>query len=108
VIEQAVPRTSKIHPATQTFMALRLQVNQEFEELKELLRIGPERLKSGGRFVVLTFMSTEDRMVKKAFQALAREDRAAILTKHVVRPSESEVSENPASRSAKLRCLERN
>lgn len=108
VIEQAVPRTGKIHPATQTFMALRLQVNQEFDELEHLLRDGPERLKSGGRFVVLTFMSTEDRMVKQAFQSLARADRATILTKHVVRPSETEVSENPASRSAKLRCLARN
>ncbi len=108
VIEQAVPRTSKIHPATQTFMALRLRVNREFEELALLLRNGPERLKSGGRFVVLTFMSTEDRMVKQAFQSLARADGATILTKHVVRPSETEVSENPASRSAKLRCLARN
>lgn len=108
VIEQAVPRTSKIHPATQAFMALRLQVNQELVELEQLLRNGPERLKSGGRFVVLTFMSTEDRMVKQAFQSLARAHRATILTKHVVRPSETEVKENPASRSAKLRCLERN
>jgi len=108
VIEEAVPRTGRIHPATQTFMALRLKVNGELEELEELLRLVPGRLRSGGRFVVLTFMSTEDRIVKRAFQSLAREGRAKILTKHVVKPVEEELSENPASRSAKLRALEMN
>jgi 16S rRNA (cytosine1402-N4)-methyltransferase len=108
VIESAVPRTGKIHPATQTFMALRLSVNRELEELKELLRIVPETLRQGGRFVVLTFMSTEDRIVKQAFQSLSREKRATILTKHVVRPTEEELSENPPSRSAKLRALAMN
>ena len=106
VVEQAVPRTGRIHPATQTFMALRLKVNEELEELEELLRIVPARLKPGGRFVVLTFMSTEDRKVKQAFQSLARTGGAKILTKHVVRPAHQEVVENPASRSAKLRALE--
>jgi len=105
-VEQAVPRTGRIHPATQTFMALRLKVNEEFEELEALLRSVPERLNPGGRFVVLTFMSTEDRKVKRAFQALAAAGQAKILTKHVVRPSDEEISENPASRSAKLRALE--
>ncbi len=106
VIEQAVPRTGRIHPATQTFMALRLKVNGELEELDEMLRIVPERLNSGARFVVLTFMSTEDRKVKQAFQGLARAGRAKILTKHVVKPAREEVLENAASRSAKLRALE--
>ncbi len=69
--------------------------------------MAPERLRPGGRFVVLTFMSTEDRMVKRAFQAQARAEKAKILTKHVVRPSREEISENAASRSAKLRALER-
>jgi 16S rRNA (cytosine1402-N4)-methyltransferase len=107
VVEQAVPRTGRIHPATQTFMALRLKVNGELEELEEMLRIVPDRLKSGGRFVVLTFMSTEDRKVKQAFQALSRAGRAKILTKHVVKPTEEEILENAPSRSAKLRALER-
>ena len=93
-------------PATQTFMALRLKVNEEFEELEALLRNVPEHLNSGGRFVVLTFMSTEDRKVKRAFQALAAAGQAKILTKHVIRPSEQEIAENAASRSAKLRALE--
>ncbi len=107
VIEQAVPRTGRLHPATQTFMALRLKVNDELDELDELLRIAPERLKTGGRFVVLTFMSTEDRKVKQSFQRLARDGRAKVLTKHVLKPSEDEILENVASRSAKLRALER-
>jgi 16S rRNA (cytosine1402-N4)-methyltransferase len=107
VVESAVPRTGRLHPATQTFMALRLKVNEELEQLEELLRLGPERLKSGGRMVMLTFMSTEDRIVKRAFQAQAREGRAAILTRHVVRPGREEVLGNAASRSAKLRALER-
>ena len=105
-VEQAVPRTGRIHPATQTFMALRLKVNEEFEELEALLRSVPERLNPGGRFVVLTFMSTEDRKVKRAFQALAAAGQAKILTKHVIRPSDQEISENAASRSAKLRARE--
>jgi 16S rRNA (cytosine1402-N4)-methyltransferase len=107
VVEKAVPRTGKIHPATQTFMALRLKVNGELEELDELLRIVPERLRSGGRFVVLTFMSLEDRKVKQSFQALARAGKARILTKHVVKPTRDEILRNAASRSAKLRALER-
>lgn len=107
VVEQAVPRTGRLHPATQTFMALRLKVNGELEELDEMLRMAPERLKAGGRFVVLTFMSTEDRKVKRAFQGLARAGKAKILTKHVVKPAEEEISENAPSRSAKLRALER-
>ncbi|MBV8864540.1 MAG: 16S rRNA (cytosine(1402)-N(4))-methyltransferase RsmH [Acidobacteriaceae bacterium] len=107
VVENAVPRTGRIHPATQTFMALRLKVNGELDELEQLLRLAPEHLKPGGRFVVLTFMSTEDRMVKRAFQAQAGAGMARILTKHVVRPGKQEILENAASRGAKLRALER-
>ncbi|MGA2878362.1 MAG: 16S rRNA (cytosine(1402)-N(4))-methyltransferase RsmH [Bryobacteraceae bacterium] len=106
VIEVAVPRTSKIHPATQTFQALRMAVNDEQGELDRLLAALPDLVKSGGRVVVLSFMSLEDRKVKQSFQALARERRADILTKHVVRPSVEETKNNPPSRSAKLRALE--
>ncbi|HLG95837.1 MAG TPA: 16S rRNA (cytosine(1402)-N(4))-methyltransferase RsmH [Bryobacteraceae bacterium] len=106
VIEAAVPRTSKIHPATQTFMALRMAVNDEPGELDRLLGTVPELVKSGGRIVILTFMSLEDRKVKQSFQALARAGRAAILTKHVIKPSPDEVRRNPPSRSAKLRAVE--
>jgi 16S rRNA (cytosine1402-N4)-methyltransferase len=106
LIEQAVPRTGKIHPATQTFMALRIAVNEENEELEALLGAIPKLVKPGGRVVVLTFMSLEDRKVKQGFQALAKEGRANILTRHVVRPAEEEIRDNPPSRSAKLRALE--
>jgi 16S rRNA (cytosine1402-N4)-methyltransferase len=106
LIEQAVPRTGKIHPATQTFMALRIAVNDENEELEALLGAIPKLVKPGGRVVVLTFMSLEDRKVKQSFQAMAREGIANILTRHVVKPSEEEIRENAPSRSAKLRALE--
>jgi 16S rRNA (cytosine1402-N4)-methyltransferase len=106
LIEQAVPRTGKIHPATQTFMALRIAVNEENEELEALLGAIPRLVKPGGRVVVLTFMSLEDRKVKQGFQALARDGRANILTRHVVRPAEEEIRDNPPSRSAKLRASE--
>lgn len=106
VIERAVPRSGPIHPATRSFMALRIAVNEEREELDALLETMPGQIKSGGRFVVLTFMSLEDRVVKQAFQRLKQERRAAVLTKHVVTPSEEEIRSNPPSRSAKLRALE--
>jgi 16S rRNA (cytosine1402-N4)-methyltransferase len=106
LIESAVPRTGKLHPATQTFMALRIAVNQENEELDALLTAIPKLVKPGGRVVLLTFMSIEDRKVKQSFQTLAREGRVNILTRHVVRPSEEEVRSNPPSRSAKLRAVE--
>jgi 16S rRNA (cytosine1402-N4)-methyltransferase len=63
-------------------------------------------VRDGGRIVVLTFMSLEDRKVKQSFQSLARQGRAKILTRHVVRPEAAEVASNPPSRSAKLRALE--
>ncbi|MEI9811318.1 MAG: 16S rRNA (cytosine(1402)-N(4))-methyltransferase [Acidobacteriota bacterium] len=106
LIEGAVPRTGKIHPATQTFMALRIAVNREFEELDALLESLPKLIKPGGRAVFLTYHSLEDRKVKHGFQAMAKEGRANLLTRHVVKPAEQEVRDNPPSRSAKLRAVE--
>lgn len=106
VIEEALPRTGKLHPSTLTFMALRRAVNQEVEELDALLGLAPRLVAPGGRIVIITFMSLEDRQVKHGLQRLAREGRARILTKHVVTPSEDEVRANPLSRSAKLRSVE--
>jgi 16S rRNA (cytosine1402-N4)-methyltransferase len=106
LIEGIVPRTEKIHPATRTFMALRIAVNNEQEELDALLESIPRLVKRGGRAVIVTFMSLEDRKVKHSFQALAKAGRAQILTRHVVRPAEEEIRNNPPSRSAKLRALE--
>lgn len=106
VIEKAAPRTGRLHPATQTFMALRLAVNDEPGELDALLEAAPEIVSSGGRLVLITFMSLEDRKVKQAFQQLKQMGRVSILTRHVVKPSEEETRENAASRSAKLRAAE--
>src|SRR5580658_1773409 len=106
LIEGAVPRTGKLHPATQTFMALRLAGNREMEELDALLEAVPRLLRKGGRAVFLTFMSLEDRKVKQAFQAMAKQGLVSLLTRHVVRPAEEEIRRNPPSRSAKLRALE--
>jgi len=106
LIEGAAPRTGKLHPATLTFMALRIAVNEEMEELDALLASIPKLVKPGGRVIMVTFMSLEDRKVKQSFQALAKDGRATILTRHVVRPTEEETRENPPSRSAKLRAVE--
>ena len=106
LIEEVVPRTEKIHPATRTFMALRIAVNREQEELDALLESIPRLVKPGGRAVIVTFMSLEDRKVKHSFQALAKAGQARLLTRHVIRPAEEEIRNNPPSRSAKLRALE--
>jgi 16S rRNA (cytosine1402-N4)-methyltransferase len=106
VVELAVPRTSHLHPATQTFMALRMVVNQEPEELDALLDLAPDLVKPGGRIVVISFMSLEDRKVKESFRELQREGQGAVITKKPLVPSEEECRRNPPSRSAKLRVFE--
>src|SRR6266852_3147588 len=97
----------RLHPATKTFLALRIAVNREMEELGQFLSRTPATLNSGGRWVVLTYHSGEDRQVKQAFQQGERAGTLKVLTKHVIQPSEEEISANPRSRSAKLRCAER-
>jgi 16S rRNA (cytosine1402-N4)-methyltransferase len=97
----------RLHPATKTFLALRIAVNREMEELGQFLSRTPATLHSGGRWVVLSYHSREDRLVKHAFQQGEREGTLKVLTKHVIQPSEEEISANPRSRSAKLRCAER-
>jgi 16S rRNA (cytosine1402-N4)-methyltransferase len=106
VVEQAVPRTGRLHPATKTFMALRLAVNDEQGQLDRLLETGPGLVRAGGRMVAISFMSLEDRKVKQRFRELAKEGRAVVLTKRPVEPSEEEIRQNPPSRSAKLRAVE--
>jgi len=108
VVERAVPRTGRLHPATKTFMALRMAVNDEPGELDRLLKIGPELLNSGGRLVVISFMSSDDRAVKERFKTLSYTGEFTILTKHPLQPTEEESTANAASRSAKLRALQRN
>jgi 16S rRNA (cytosine1402-N4)-methyltransferase len=97
----------KLHPATKTFLALRIAVNREMEELGQFLYRTPATLNSGGRWVVLTYHSREDRPVKRAFQEGVKEGTLRVLTKHVIVPSEEEQRANPRSRSAKLRCAEK-
>ncbi|HEV2421328.1 MAG TPA: 16S rRNA (cytosine(1402)-N(4))-methyltransferase, partial [Candidatus Acidoferrales bacterium] len=97
----------RLHPATKTFLALRIAVNRELEELGQFLSRTPATLSSGARWAILTYHSLEDRMVKRGFQELARTGEFTILTKKVVQPSEDEVRSNPRARSAKLRVIEK-
>lgn len=108
VVARAVPRTGRLHPATKTFMALRMAVNDEPGQLDRLLEIGPQLVASGGRMVVISFMSFDDRRVKEKFRDLAKSGRGTLLTKHPLTPGDEEIAGNPASRSAKLRALEMN
>ena len=106
VVERAVPRTGRLHPATRTFMALRMVVNDEQGELDRLLAIAPGLVAAGGRIVIISFMSLEDRKVKEQFRDWGRQGQAEVLTRHPVMPTEKEVFDNPPSRSAKLRAVE--
>jgi 16S rRNA (cytosine1402-N4)-methyltransferase len=96
----------RIDPATRTFLALRMHVNREMENLDKLLGEGFRQLKPGGRMVVISFQSMEDGKVKWAFRKLAEEGKGKILTKKPVEPSEEELRRNPRSRSSKLRVIE--
>ena len=98
----------KIHPATRTFQALRIFVNRELDDLKALLQTAPQILKSGGRVVVISFHSLEDRIVKDAFREGANKYKHfRVLTKKPVTASEEEQDRNPRARSAKLRAAEK-
>ncbi len=97
----------KIHPATRTFQALRIFVNRELDDLRKLLEAAPQLLKPGGRLVVISFHSLEDRIVKDAMREGAKLGQYRLLTKKPVTPSEEEVDRNPRARSAKLRAAER-
>jgi 16S rRNA (cytosine1402-N4)-methyltransferase len=97
----------RIDPATRTFLALRMAVNQERENLAALLKAGPSLLRAGGRAAVISFQSTEDRMVKQAFRSAEQTGQMKVLTKKPVTPSLLESDRNPRSRSAKLRVAEK-
>jgi len=97
----------RIHPATRTFQALRIFVNRELDDLKVLLEAAPRILKPGGRVVVISFHSLEDRIVKDAFRDGVRRGDFRLLTKKPVTSSEAESDRNPRARSAKLRAAER-
>ena len=118
IAHHAIPRRyhpRKIDPATKTFQALRIKVNDELENLRKVLDTGWRLLRKGGRMCVISFHSLEDRMVKEAFRKLERGGDEGpspgpvlrIVTKKPVTPSQEEQRRNPRSRSAKLRCAER-
>lgn len=102
IIRTSVPRglSERIDPATRTFQALRIAVNQELQSLQTALRQLPGCLNPAGRLAVISFHSLEDRLVKQAFTG---DERLQVLTRRPVRPTESEIAQNPRSRSAKLR-----
>jgi len=97
----------RIHPATRTFQALRIFVNHELDDLRELLSAAPQVLKEGGRIVVISFHSLEDRIVKDAFREGVKQRRYKLLTRKPVTSGEEEISRNPRSRSAKMRAAEK-
>jgi 16S rRNA (cytosine1402-N4)-methyltransferase len=97
----------RIHPATLTFQALRIFVNRELDDLKALLEAAPRILKSGGRVVVISFHSLEDRIVKDALREGVHEHYFSLLTKKPITATEEESDRNPRARSAKLRAAER-
>ena len=99
------PRYGRIHPATRTFQALRIAVNGELDNLQLFLDSAPGCLRPGGRLVVISFHSLEDRIVKNSFRASATPGRA--LTKKVITATSEEMDSNPRARSAKLRVWEK-
>ena len=108
IVRSAIPRggpPEKIDPATRTFLALRMRVNQELKNLEALLRDAPKLLHPDGRLAVISFQSMEDRLVKQAFRALDQSGNFEALTKKPVSPADDELSRNPRSRSAKMRVL---
>jgi 16S rRNA (cytosine1402-N4)-methyltransferase len=106
LVRSCVPRTPglRIDPATRTFQALRIAVNEELASLEKSLATFPDCLKPGGRLAIISFHSLEDRLVKHAFR---NDERLEVLTKKPILPSEREETENPRARSAKLRVAQR-
>ena len=109
IVTQAAPtvKQGRIHPATRTFQALRIYVNRELDEIRELLEAAPRLLKPSARLVVISFHSLEDRIAKDSLREGARQGIWEILTRKPVTAGEEEIERNPRSRSAKLRAAER-
>lgn len=109
LILRAAPRQprSRVHPATRVFQALRIAVNRELDHLSAFLQAFDNYLREGGRVVVVSFHSLEDRLVKTAFRAKERAGRLRVLTRKPVRPDAAEIAANPRARSARLRAASR-
>jgi len=110
IVATAAPamKGDRIHPATKTFQGLRIHLNRELDEIKDLLEAAPKLLKPSARFVAISFHSLEDRLVKDSFRDGARAGIWTMLTKKPVTAGEDEMERNPRSRSAKLRAAEKN
>lgn len=109
-IAKAVPATyrhGKTHFATKTFQALRMAVNDELGALEQGIRDGFEALKPAGRMSIISFHSVEDRVVKQEFRKLVQEGKAKLINKKPIIPTKTEIKDNPRSRSAKLRIIEK-
>lgn len=104
---EGVIRKNKIHPATQAFMALRMAVNNELDNLNDLIEKSVKILASGGRLVIITFHSKEDYLVSRLFKSLKKDGVVRIAPEDGILPSANEVSRNPSARSAKLRVIEK-
>jgi 16S rRNA (cytosine1402-N4)-methyltransferase len=100
-------RRDRIHPATKIFQALRIAVNDEIENLRSVLPRAFEVLGAGGRLVVVSFHSLEDREVKRFFRQMEEQNRGAVLTEKPLASTAAETAQNPQSRSARLRAIER-
>jgi 16S rRNA (cytosine1402-N4)-methyltransferase len=110
IVKSSVPafyRRTKIHPATKTFQALRITVNDELERFKRTLNFAYEKLSPTGRIAVISFHSLEDRITKRFFRDKAKAGEAKLITKKPITASREEINENPRSRSAKLRIIEK-
>ena len=109
IVASAAPpmKFGQIHPATRTFQALRIYINRELDEIRDLCEAAPKLLKPSGRFVVISFHSLEDRICKDSFREGARQGIWNILTKKPATAGEEEIERNPRSRSAKLRAAEK-
>jgi 16S rRNA (cytosine1402-N4)-methyltransferase len=108
IIREALPKSyerGRIDPATRTFQALRIYANDELKNLTRVLDELPEILAPGGRAVIISFHSLEDRIVKQAFQKMAKEGKVDLLTKKPIAATREEIKENPRARSAKLRAV---
>lgn len=100
-----VKGSPRLNPATKLFQALRIYVNRELENIETVIEVLPKIVKPGGRVVIISFHSLEDRIVKNKFKELEKNNRAAILTKKPKEATKEEQAQNPRSRSAKLRAL---
>ena len=109
-VKSAIPRKywpKRIHVATRTFQAIRIAVNEELDHLKEALKAIVNLLNPGGRLIVISFHSLEDRIVKHSFRSFEKKGWGSVLTKKPLVPTEEEVERNPRARSAKMRVFEK-